>query len=677
MRFGASLIAAMLALPLLGAAAALCPEDLAIRLDRTDKMAELSRLYPADALRKVARFYLEDPAGRRIYRRWCQETAELVNRGDFTPRNGEEYIYAVNLIRPGFIYLFSGNPELGRFIRERTMAVVARPLGFWLHEERFPHDAEKGIATLRTGQLLYSLLGGVDLARDAFTASELEAVNRAVKAKGIEPSRRYYRERCLKPGKFNNWLVNIATGMMYAAKFTGDRAAFDEAVGYLERWIEHSVEDDGSYYEGPGYLLYPVSNFTRAAVLLTPAERDELFNRGPIRKIGTYALYSMVFNGGKDDLYIRPHFRDNAQFRAHANDSLAALMLICRDPVLAGYFRKFGRGAVVFNPLLNLLRAEADNDIVPVSLDQLPRLRCFSNGEVYLRENFDNGGLVFALLSGGPGKPGFGHDRPVRNGIVIAAYGEYLLVNPGHSSYRGRTCREWDHTTRGSNCITIDGRSQLYPVRQGPFSEIGTPVARVAAARMGDKVDFLASEAAKCYKPAVETALRAVVYVRDPGYYVVFDRIETPEPHRFDSYFHFSNLFNQGRFLQLDSNNFLHSRPGASLRTYFAAREPTGVRINPGILHHVYEYRPDGPRTGKPGSSFELQLSPVDKSRKWNVVTAFFPQKAGRDAPFKCRGDGVSLQVELAGRTDRFDLTGRRLTANIGGAAEYVDLNLP
>lgn len=660
-----TVLAAVLHLP----AADSVADPFAIDLSHADRIAAGSRLYSEAELKRVARYYAETPEGQREFRSAVGRVREFIRLRDFPPhRNYREYIFSVNMQDPGLVYFLTGNPELGRIIHDLALKLADMPPDFWLHASRFPQFAEHGRASLQTGGMLKRLVPGLDLAHDVFTPAERARLEAALREKGILPGFGYL-ELVESKNYIINWAAVIAGGVYLAARFNGDEAAAAKAAGHLRHFIDHGFEEDGSYGEGPQYYFYPVTEMLAAAAAMPGELRRELFRSGIMARSTEYPIYSQVFSRLNGQT-IRIQFRDGQQF-VSISSLLYAIASLTGSPVMTAWGKMFGvpvRGGVLHNHLL--LQA---NPPPEGGLDRLPLFRVFDNGEAYIRDGWEPDGLVFAMLSGGGNRTRYSHDRPNRNGVALAAYGEYLLVNPGHSSYRGKTYAEWDWATRGSNCITIDGRNQKFPRKIGSASEPGRPVAEYVAAQDGKRCSFLVSEARRCYMPKLKTALRAVVYVKDPGYFVIFDRIAGLRPHRFDAYWHFNNLDGGARLESLGNSRWRLTRPAAGLSLWVGSDRPVTTRTAPGILHAFYSYLPGGAGESKPGSAFELVVSSPGPAARWDTATVLFPWKTGAEPEFAVSGSGAEVTVNVAGNTGRFHLDGNRLTAVVDGREESVE----
>ena len=645
------------------------PKELKIDLKHAYAAAEGTRVYTPELLRRLADFCANDPAGQALFRRMAADAAKQVNSWDYPPnRNYTEEIFRVTFQATGLIYFLTGNPEVGKFIHDKALELADKPLGYWLHEERYPNTARRGVGELQTGEILNRGVPGLDLANGCFTPEERAKLDAAIRDKAVIPCLKFLEEGYRKKSVQNHHAV-VGNGVYLGAKFIRDPKAAERAIMHIKNYLEVCFEKDGSYGEGPQYLTYPLSVFKGAAGAMTPAERDAVFKSSALAKSAEYFPYPQVFVSGEKSIW-KIMLRDGQQRVRGSSGDAWMLALVAGHPVAVGFAEAHGFELRPSSLDFALIRLSSQ---VPEArpLETLPLLRCFENGENYIRSGWGPDSTVFVMLSGDTIVP-FGHDRAARNGIAFAAHGEYLLVGPGHTSYRSRVHTDWDATTRANNAITVDGRSQLFYRKVGKFGEEGPSHSEVVGQLSGKNCDVIISEAAQCYKPKFSTALRAVVYVRDPGYFVVFDRMVGEKPHRFDSYFHFNNFDGKAQFKAVGDNAWQLTRPRAAMRIFAFGDGEMQSRISPSIFHTRYAYSPKVGDASKPGTGIELQLYPKEEIPAWNVATVFFPEKAGAGAQFKCSGGPDVVTVELAGRTDRISLNGNRLTADIGGTVDDV-----
>jgi hypothetical protein len=300
-------------------------------------------------------------------------------------------------------------------------------------------------------------------------------------------------------------------------------------------------------------------------------------------------------------------------------------------------------------------------------------VRAFANGKCYIRSGWAPGAQVMAMLSGGRTRVGFSHHRPYRNGVVLAAFGEYLLVNPGHSSYRGAMRREWDMLTRSGNTVTIDGKSQLFPAKsRQPQHVEGEPRALPLLITAGELVDVMASEAAGCYQPAMHSVRRTVIFVREAGYWLIWDRLRGNDAHRYDSFWHVHNLDGNTELSAVAPNRWLLRRPLADMTIHCLSATPLAAQINPGIMHRQYAYNPGGAGEGKPGSALELQVAPAEACADWDLITLLVPTPKDQPRPLSAQVANDQVDISGDGHSAHLVLGENRLDITVNGRREQL-----
>lgn len=631
---------------------ALSMDEFVVNDAHLQRVAAQSRLYQPSALLTLADYYRNDAGGQRAFRGLCAKTIRILRHGDYLPTaNYSDEIYRVDPITPALIYFLTGHERTGAFLHDNLLAVMAKPMPFWLHAERFPNTMATQTASLQSGSLLSRVVPALDFTRLLFSADEQQQIAAALREKGLLPGLRY----CDGENN-NNWLAVIASGTHLAARLLQDDAAHERTLAVLQSYLDSTIEDDGSYGEGAQYLLYPVGELIGPAAAMTPAERERVFRNTRLALAPDWLPYCYPF-ATFDKSNIRMLFHDGAQFAGTGTTELIFLAALTGSGRAVELNRRLGGTGDTNKWEYRVLTHDLTAPPAPRPLEDLPLVRAFANGDCYIRSGWSPGAQVMAMLSGGRTRVGFSHHRPYRNGIVLAAFGEYLLVNPGHSSYRGAMRREWDMLTRSGNTITIDGKNQLFPAKsQQPQHVAGEPRAVPLLTTAGEFVDVMASEAAGCYQPAMHSVRRTVIFVREAGYWLIWDRLRGADAHRYDSFWHVHNLDSHTELSAVAPNCWLLRRPLADMAIHCLSATPLATQINPGIMHRQYAYNPGGAGEGKPGSALELQVAPAEACTDWDLVTLLIPTPKDQprdlnaqlsDGRVTISGDGHAAQVAL------------------------------
>jgi hypothetical protein len=631
-------------------------------------VAAQSRLYRAPALLALADYYRHDEGGQRAFRGLCARTIRILRAGDYPPStNYDDEIYRVNPTPLALVYFLTGHAGTGAFLHDNLLSVMAKPLPFWLHAERFPKTVATQTASLQSGSLMSRVVPALDFCRQLFTAEEQEHINAALREKGLQPGLRFCEGK-----NNNNWLAVVASGTHLAARFLQDAAAHEQTLAVLQGYLDSTLEEDGSYGEGAQYLLYPVGELIGPAAAMTPTERARVFRNSSLGLAPDWLAYGHTF-ATFEQSKIRMLFHDGGQFVGAGGNELAFLAALTGSGRAVELHRRLGGSSNSNNWKYRILSHDLALAAAPRALEELPLVRSFANGECFIRSGWAAGDQVLAMLSGGRTRVGFSHNRAYRNGIALAAFGEYLLVNPGHSSYRGAMRREWDMLTRSGNTITIDGKSQLFPSKSRQAQHVeGEPRAVPLLAVAGELVDVLSSEAAGCYQPAMGSVRRTVIFVRQAGYWLVWDRLQGEEAHDYDSFWHVHNLDGQSELSALALNSWLLRRPLADMAIHCLSSVPLRAQINPSIMHRRYAYNPGGEGEGRLGSALELQVAPAEKQRDWELITLLAPAAKGQLRELKAQlADG---QVIISGDEHKaqFILAEQGLDISINGRSEHI-----
>lgn len=632
------------------------------------RVAAQSRLYNPAALLALADYYRNDAGGQRAFRGLCAGTIRILRHGDYLPsENYSDEIYRVNPTTPALVYFLTGHERTGAFLHNNLLAIMDKPLSFWLHAERFPHTMASKTASLLSGSLMSRVVPALDFTWQLFSADEQQRIAAALREKGLQPGLRY----CNGKGN-NNWLAVIASGTHLAARFLQDAAAHERTLAVMQSYLDSTIEDDGSYGEGTQYLLYPIGELIGPAAAMSPAERDRVFRSSSLARAPEWLPYCHPFVTF-DKSKIRMLFHDGQQF---ANASTTGLIFLAALTG-SGYavelnHRLDGSG----NPSNWEYRILAhDLAVLPAAraLEELPLVRAFDNGESFIRSGWRPGAQVMAMLSGGRTRVGFSHHRPYRNGIVFAAFGEYLLVNPGHSSYRGAVRREWDMLTRSGNTITIDGKNQLFPSKSQDARYVeGEPRAVTLVTTAGGLVDIMVSEAAGSYQPVMDSVRRTVIFVRDAGYWLIWDQLRGNEAHRYDSFWHVHNLDGNTELSAVAPNRWLLRRPLADMTIHCLCAAPLAAQINPGIIHRRYAYNPGGDNEGKAGSAMELQIAAAEPCANWDLVTLLAPAPKDQLRQFSAQLADGRVDISGEGHAAQFVLGAQSLNLSINGRHEQI-----
>lgn len=554
------------------------------------------------------------------------------------PGGKQPYIYDLIGGLPDFalVYLLTRDAATGKFLRAAVLDAIARPMEFWIHAELRRFDPTMPVGGLETAHLTSGLSMVLAWAPDLFTEEELASIRHALRMKGLEPCLRWLERNTTR----NNWTAVMGSGAYIAGKVLRDSQAMALAESKLGEYLE-LVEADGSYSEQIGYFNYGIRSLIPGLLAMGLERTTPLLKQSGLKDSLTWMVYYFAFVAGEGDGKYQPgrlNFGDD-DYTTNPDYIVTYLLSAVLQDGLGIWLteRYHGSGTAAADAdwlLLAVLGACQDQVPAAVSPEErrLPLRRAFDNGVGVIRSSWEENGVVLGLRSGGAGRTQYSHDRPDRNALVLFAGGEYLLVAPGRASYRSPLRSSWDLKTSSHNTITFNQADQSK-----------TPVANIIKTYTDDRVDYLVSEAAPSYVNNPEKVRRHVLYVKDPGYFVVWDEIAARSAEIVDLHWHMNNGDGQGRLVQQAAGQWVFTRPRAGLQIYSFSTTPTESYVGQGIMHKGYSYYPGDPNEGNWGSSIKLRISTKEPVAAVSFYTVLRPQ------PAKDQGGGAGFTVTFSG----------------------------
>lgn len=593
-----------------------------------------------EGLLKLARFYETDELGKKFWKTRRQFAVNILNDWYFKRSGFERHIYwCFQMESLGYIYTLTGHKALGQFLHDHIMQIARLPEDFWLHRELRNYKPERPLGMIETGQLAWKLACVMSGAEDLFSPEELAEVKQALRTKGLIPLINFLEDS----KAVNNFLSIVATGTYVAGKYLEDPEACQAGKDALLRFINHSVENDGSYGEGSGYFSYPMNNLLPAVAAMTPAEQKQFFEQSGLRHSPEWLAYAYLYSTEKNSRDLRVVYGDNSYQERPAQFLLAMLSDIRHDPLatwMGRYFTGLGDSWQSSDwrwALIHLAEATKTQGESPAQR-KLPLIRGFENGENFIRSSWERDSTVLSLYTAGPTRVQYAHQRPERNSINLGAYGEYLIVSPHSASYRSPIHYNYDLSTLSANTIRIDNRDQLFPMRGivwghrlPSYSVYGRPEGRLARLESGPEFDVLAGDARLCYKEKPETALRTILYRRKHNYFVVIDRMSVRQgTHTYTALWHFNNRDGKLSGDGETGDTILLKRPRADLAVSTFADCTLTRTWSDGYMHGIRrDYSPGGQYEGKPGSARVLSVSNAKKAPAVTFFTVLQPLRKG------------------------------------------------
>ncbi len=159
--------------------------------------------------------------------------------------------------------------------------------------------------------------------------------------------------------------------------------------------------------------------------------------------------------------------------------------------------------------------------------------------------------------------------------IVVSAYGHDLLIDPGRFTYNDGAERDYFKSTRAHNTIVIDGRDQAsnlipHTTRFYPFTDIDYVVG------------FYIHSSGITHKRSI--------FFKKPFYWIITDRLTGEGKHKFDQYWHLSDMA-LGK-IKLNYNGPLIYTPHLLISSPFENDRPM---IEPGFISPEYRVKKEVP----------------------------------------------------------------------------------
>lgn len=601
-------------------------------------------------LHELYSFFRNDPDGQKEWKGMVSKTKRIISSWDISKSPGfgkNRYIYSLGSLRPlATVYMFTGNELISTFIRGHLAKIAALPLDFWVHAELRGLNPKKPAGALETAILNKSIGFALAAVKKDMDEDEIRTIETAWYEKGHKTAFNW-----LDRFRPNNWTAVIGSGLLYSAKYFNDPESKQRGIDALKFYADNTIETDGSYSEGPGYFTYPVNNLFDAMLVMTPEEIEYTFGQSNLKGSAEWTVWQMAFNTDKDGKpgVLRLCYGDNVYVanNLHGVDKPSFIgEYIYRDSYAAWLRQRYecrnSSETVILASKLGGERVETES---PAQAG-FSNIKAFESGDCYIRDGWEDNGIVLSLKSGDHGsRVNHAHSRPELNSILLAAFGEYIIVAPASASYRSRIHNEYDVCTRSANTITIDGKNQKHPhkpqFKEGRWDnrdvwvkgDAKAVVTRCESLEGGDAI--LRSEATDAYHIPMKEASRTVRFIADGGFFIMTDRMapEDGDSHLYDYRLHIFNR-DDATVISGKQNNLKVQRGEADLYIAMTSNAKMSLSKNDGYLHAPTsrDYDENGPGQGKPGSAIELDWQ-GKKSGGLEVTCVLYPKHAGDKAP--------------------------------------------
>lgn len=600
----------------------------------------------------IARFYRDTPDGQKEWNSIASLAARVVSAWSIKAMSGfgaERYISALgNLKGVSMVYIFTGNPLVGEFIRANLAKMASLPMTFWLHSELRGYNPEHPKGALETAALSMMLSYAIPAVGKDMDERERKAIEDAW----------YERGHCttynwLDNLRANNWTAVIGSGLLYSSKYFNDMQARMRALNALKYYASATIETDGSYSEGYGYFSYPVDQLFAASLVMTPREIMGTFGRSSLKGSMVWRIYGHLFEIEEDGTPgpMRISYGDNPYGNREmygADKTCFFIQQVYHDGIAQWIRYKYHSRKSVDCLLLEAKFPKVNIPAVSPESAPLPLVKSFENGDNYIRSSWDDESIVLAMKTGdGGSRVNYSHNRPELNSIALGAFGEYLIVTCGAASYRSKVHNEYDVCTRSANTLTIDGMNQKSPMwpayKEGRWDNRALCTRDTCSARLircvalPDGGAILESDASGIYHIPMREATRSVrfVPVGDGGFFIVKDKLVPADSltHHYDYRYHIYNRDEKTIITGKPGKTLKIEREKAHLYIAVAADNPLKFQKEKGYMHHPEgrDYTEFGPKQGKPGSAIGLDWS--TDTRELSVTAVIYPVRPDQKAP--------------------------------------------
>lgn len=287
-------------------------------------------------------------------------------------------------------------------------------------------------------------------------------------------------------------------------------------------------DDEGGWHEGLTYWRSYIRRFTWWADIMRVAMDINAYEKPYFSQVGYYPMYLQppgTRGGGFGDLTARLDSRGNC-------DLMAIFAAQAQNPYWQWYVDIHG-GASRGSGYIGFIRRGILPEVPSKPPSDLPTSRCFWGvGQAMLNTNLedahDNVEIIFKSSPFGT----WSHGYEAQNSFLLYAFGERLFIRTGRRDlYGSKHHKEWMWHTKSTNCITVNGESQL---KRSPDA-----IGEIVDFHTGPVFDYVSGEAAGAYAGKLDRFTRRILFIK-PEVIVIFDTLAAPEPSTFEWRLHAS-----------------------------------------------------------------------------------------------------------------------------------------
>lgn len=610
--------------------------DLKVNPDRIRALGELRTVpYTTDQLVQAANFFRDDPAGRDTWRRQnAAHVLKYVNSWSLPPANLPAYqLRWLGLERIAETWLFTGNPQIGKFVHDYAVHGMTLDRWFWMgqtYRNWLKDDVKKRYADLNTLPFARILNLLLVRCRDLFSAEEIARMEAKYREFVLESAYEdLQRRRKWQP---NNWTAILSGALLLSAKYFNDteKAAF--AVETLTDYFQSSFEPDGSYGEGVGYAGYAMSVLPDVLPYLTAAERETLFRTSPLHLVTRWMVYHDFCNPEK---YARIAFCDDNSFALPPVAVMYVLALESGDSAAAylGSRTKWRAPWWNWNAASYLLGGGKDPEVKSPDALNLPLTAQFASGELIARSGWKAGDTVFGCYFNVPTKVS-AHKRRESGNFVFGYNGFPIVVHSGNTNLYRRPIHQLSIRTSAANTVTVDGADQL-PVKQQNCATLEF--------RDEPEMLLLRKDMRSAYSQPMKTMIRTFAWLKKQNRLVVMDQMSSEKgTFEFRAHLHLNNMRHDASLKKLTEKSFHYVHPKAELRIQTNAPCTVSSGYTVSDIGSIWNEKLQQAEADR-GNTFVLSYGPAGKC----VSAAFFAVLGKTAASVKESPEGVTVDGVL------------------------------
>ena len=610
--------------------------DLKVNPDRIRALGELRAVpYTTEQLVQAANFFRDVPAGRDTWRR--QNTVHVlkyVNSWSLPPANLPAYqLRWLGLERIAETWLFTGNPQIGKFVHDYAVHGMTLDRWFWMgqtYRNWLKDDVKKRYADLNTLPFARILNLLLVRCRDLFSAEEIARMEAKYREFVLESAYEdLQRRRKWQP---NNWTAILSGALLLSAKYFNDteKAAF--AVETLTDYFQSSFEPDGSYGEGVGYAGYAMSVLPDLLPYLTAVERETLFRTSPLHLVTRWMVYHDFCNPEK---YARIAFCDDNSFALPPVAVMYVLALESGDSAAAylGSRTKWRAPWWNWNAASYLLGGGKDPEVKSPDALNLPLTAQFASGELIARSGWKAGDTVFGCYFNVPTKVS-AHKRRESGNFVFGYNGFPIVVHSGNTNLYRRPIHQLSIRTSAANTVTVDGVDQL-PVKQQNCATLEF--------RDEPEMLLLRKDMRSAYSQPMKTMIRTFAWLKKQNRLVVMDQMSSEKgTFEFRAHLHLNNMRHDASLKKLTEKSFHYVHPKAELRIQTNAPCTVSSGYTVSDIGSIWNEKLQQAEADR-GNTFVLSYGPAGKC----VSAAFFAVLGKTAASVKESPEGVTVDGVL------------------------------